>query len=336
MPISSMLKLLSPTKYEYRISWTRSIISRMLCHAGERHEAKHNFSPWSFLHSPFLVSRLNPSGLGRNMSLFLVMKRYDCSLREYLAMPNEGGVSWRTSLLLLTQLLEGITHLVYHRVAHRDLKTDNLLVDLSGGREFPKLVITDFGCCLADERNGLCLPYNSEYIMKGGNVLLMAPEVSSASPGTFAYIDYSKADVFAAGAIAYEIFGQANPLYGDKRLDASNRDLPDIPNAPEVITRLVHDMLRRNPNNRLSAELAATICQLLLWAPSSWWKTTERVLSTQEILQWALTLTTKVLCESRFPNSGAPLHEYQMVSTFLRRLSLKRIKEAVSWIHNNC
>lgn len=172
--------------------------------------------------------------------------------------------------------------------------------------------------------------------MKGGNVLLMAPEVSSASPGTFAYIDYSKADVFAAGAIAYEIFGQANPLYGDKRLDASNRDLPDIPNAPEVITRLVHDMLRRNPNNRLSAELAATICQLLLWAPSSWWKTTERVLSTQEILQWALTLTTKVLCESRFPNSGAPLHEYQMVSTFLRRLSLKRIKEAVSWIHNNC
>ena len=274
------------------------------------------------------------------MSLFLVMKRYDCSLREYLEMPNEAGVSWRTSLLLLTQLLEGITHLVYHRVAHRDLKTDNLLVDLSGGREFPKLVITDFGCCLADERNGLCLPYNSEYIMKGGNVLLMAPEVSSASPGTFSYIDYSKADVFAAGAISYEIFGQANPFYGDKRPGVAvgtwSRDLPDIPNAPEVITRLVHDMLRRNPNNRLSAELAATICQLLLWAPSSWCKTSERIPSTQEILQWALTLTTKVLCESRFPNSGAPLHEYEMVATFLRRLSLKRIKEAVSWIHNNC
>ena len=283
-----------------------------------------------------LISRLNPSGLGRNMSLFLVMKRYDCSLREYLEkIPAENGMTWRTSLLILTQLLEGITHLVYHRVAHRDLKTDNLLVDLSGGREFPHVVITDFGCCLAGERNGLSLPYNSEYIMKGGNVLLMAPEVSGASPGTFSYIDYSKADVYAAGAIAYEIFGQENPLYRGRHPGGASdplRDLPPIPDAPEVITRLVHDMLRRNPNNRLSAELAATICQLLLWAPSSWCKTS---VSTQEILQWALTLTTKVLCESRFPNSGAPLQEYQMVATFLRRMSLKRIKEAVSWIQNN-
>ena len=246
-------------------------------------------------------------------------------------MSNDSGMTWRTSLLILTQLLEGITHLVYHGVAHRDLKTDNLLVDLSGGREYPKLVITDFGCCLADERNGLRLPYNSEYIMKGGNVLLMAPEVTSASPGTFSYIDYSKADVYAAGAIAYEIFGHANPLYGDER----SPDIPDIPDAPEVITRLVHDMLRRNPNNRLSAELAATICQLLLWAPSSWWKTDGGTLGTQGILQFALTLMTKLHFESKFENSGAPLHEYQMVATFLRRLSLKRIKEAVSWIHNN-
>ena len=202
------------------------------------------------------------------MSLFLVMKRYDCSLREYLDRP---AAPWRTSLLLLTQLLEGITHLVYHGVAHRDLKADNILVDLSGGRDFPRLVITDFGCCLADERNGLCLPYNSEYIAKGGNVLLMAPEVSAVQPGAFSYIDYSKADVFAAGAIAYEIFGQANPLYGGGGRLGSG-DLPGVPHAPEVITRLLHDMLRRSPNNRLSAELAATICQLLLWAPSSWCK----------------------------------------------------------------
>ena len=77
----------------------------------------------------YLISRLNPSGLGRNMSLFLVMKRYDCSLREYLEkIPAENGMTWRTSLLILTQLLEGITHLVYHQVAHRDLKTDNIMV----------------------------------------------------------------------------------------------------------------------------------------------------------------------------------------------------------------
>ncbi len=42
-------------------------------------------------------------------------------------------------------------------VAHRDLKTDNLLLDLSGGPDYPRLVISDFGCCLADKQQGLRL-----------------------------------------------------------------------------------------------------------------------------------------------------------------------------------
>ena len=42
----------------------------------------------------------------------------------------------------------GIGQLVRHGVCHRDLKTDNLLVDKSGGFEFPLLAISDFGCCL--------------------------------------------------------------------------------------------------------------------------------------------------------------------------------------------
>ena len=44
----------------------------------------------------------------------------------------------------------------------------------------PWLVITDFGCCLADERIGLQLPFTSWYVDRGGNGCLMAPEVSPA------------------------------------------------------------------------------------------------------------------------------------------------------------
>jgi PTEN induced putative kinase 1 len=269
-----------------------------------------------------------------------VMKKYDCSLKDFLDANKDEELSWRTSLLLLTQLLEGISHLVSSGIAHRDLKADNLLLDLAGGgKEFPRLVITDFGCCLADERNGLRLPYNSFDTNRGGNVALMAPEVSTAQPGTFTYIDYSKADVWAAGAVAYEMFGDRNPFYGQNRLDSRtyvSRDLPDLSksDAPDVMTRLVHDLLRRNPYNRLSAELAATICQLLLWAPSAWYRGNRKP-SKQDILQWSLTMTTKVLCESRFSNSGAALNEYQMVATFLRRLSLPRVEEGIKWIQNN-
>lgn len=40
------------------------------------------------------------------------------------------------------------------------------------------MVITDFGCCLADERLGLKLPFPSWYVDRGGNTCLMAPEVT--------------------------------------------------------------------------------------------------------------------------------------------------------------
>lgn len=42
----------------------------------------------------------------------------------------------------------------------------------------PWLVITDFGCCLADENIGLRLPFTSFYVDRGGNGCLMAPEVN--------------------------------------------------------------------------------------------------------------------------------------------------------------
>lgn len=64
-------------------------------------------------------------------------------------------------------------------IAHRDLKTDNLLLDESTSELFPQLVIADFGCCLADRRWGLTIPFITEEIDRGGNSVLMAPEVQT-------------------------------------------------------------------------------------------------------------------------------------------------------------
>lgn len=64
-------------------------------------------------------------------------------------------------------------------IAHRDLKTDNLLLDESTSELFPQLVIADFGCCLADSRWGLTIPFITEEIDRGGNSVLMAPEVQT-------------------------------------------------------------------------------------------------------------------------------------------------------------
>ena len=45
----------------------------------------------------------------------------------------------------------------------------------------PRLVLTDFGCCLSQQNESLYLTYPNDYISKGGNAALMAPEVSHST-----------------------------------------------------------------------------------------------------------------------------------------------------------
>lgn len=319
------------------------------------------------LYPDALPTRINPSGYGRNMSLFLLMKRYDCSLKQYL---HEKKPSVRMAMLILAQLLEGVAHINMHGIAHRDLKSDNILLDLSEGNDTcPQLVVTDFGCCLADRMHGLSLPYHSPDTDKGGNTALMAPEVVCSEPGPFTSINYSKSDAWAVGAIAYELFGMENPFYGSgpglqpllRNGSYMEEDLPDLPDrVPVTVNCLIHNLLTRNPSKRLSAEAAATVCQLLLWAPSAWLRPDDPDLpSSNEILQWLLCLTTKVLCEGRKLSLAAgsdshkargsagtcispprgigsrrTLPEYQLIASFLRRVKLHEIRAALNWIHN--
>ncbi|KAL3193739.1 hypothetical protein MRX96_002182 [Rhipicephalus microplus] len=113
-------------------------------------------------------------GCGRNATLYLVMRRYQCSLAEYLQSHVAASRDPRVQLSLLCQLLEAVCHLGQHGVAHRDLKADNLLLDLSKGTASPKLVLSDFGSCLAN----LHLHFVSPEVNRGGNPALMAPEAS--------------------------------------------------------------------------------------------------------------------------------------------------------------
>lgn len=238
-----------------------------------------NLMQSSSLYPMALPQRLNPHGYGRNMSLFLLMKRYEYNLCEYLNSSKD--ISMRARLLLFAQLLEGVAHLYRHGIAHRDLKSDNILIDLNGNDVYPVLVLSDFGCCLADKNNGLTIPYTSLDIDKGGNTALMPPEILTKTPGTFSILDYSKSDLWACGAISYEIFDSINPFYGASQANSSmesplqpilksasyrDEELPSLSqNVPFLVRKLITNMLHRNPSQRLSPDIAANVMQLFLW-----------------------------------------------------------------------
>ncbi|EFN76957.1 serine/threonine-protein kinase PINK1, mitochondrial [Harpegnathos saltator] len=316
-----------------------------------------------------LPTRINPHGSGRNMSLFLLMKRYDVTLKQYLV---SRKVDMRVSILLLAQLLEAIAHMNVNGIVHRDLKSDNILLDLSEETDnCPSLVVTDFGCCLADKDYGLYLPYNTHDIDKGGNVALMAPEVITAIPGPFTKINYTKADLWTVGTIAYEIFGTKNPFYSEngeevlKNYSYTESELPMLPeNMPPIINAVIKNALSRSLYKRLDTQLAATIMQLYLWAPSSWLKNVVQLPTSNEIMQWLLCLTTKILCEGRsadfssshgllsnseyidesntykqmnstHPYGRRTMPEYQLIASFLSRITLGNIRNALKWIKQN-
>jgi serine/threonine protein kinase len=105
--------------------------------------------------------------------------------------------------------------------------------------------------------------------------ILSRPEVSTATAGAWRKISYEKSDAWSTGAIAYEIMGERNPFISanGQGLDArtyEERNLPSIDSLPPALSALVHGLLRRKPSERLSAEMAATICHIYLWGPTRW------------------------------------------------------------------
>ncbi|NXI53331.1 PINK1 kinase, partial [Chloroceryle aenea] len=228
--------------------------------------------PGAFADYPdVLPLSLNPRGIGHSRTLFLVMKNYPCTLRQYL---QESSPDVGLATMMILQLLEGVDHLVRHGIAHRDLKSDNILVEFD-----------------SDENIGLRLPFTSGYVDRGGNGCLMAPEVITASPGPGTVINYSKADAWAVGAIAYEILGLANPFYGhgDSTLESrSYREdqLPSLPHhVPFEVKQVIKMLLQRDPNKRLSARVAANVLHLSLWGESV---LASRNLKPDQMVTWLL------------------------------------------------
>ncbi|RWS19406.1 serine/threonine-protein kinase PINK1-like protein [Leptotrombidium deliense] len=252
------------------------------------------------------------------MTLFLVMKKFDMSLKEFL---NEEKLSTQTSLLLLYQLFEAVSHLVKQKVSHRDIKTDNILVDISKGIEYPWLTLTDFGTCCTSLR----LPFTSHDVCRGGNLALMAPEVVTAEPGPFASIDYSMADLWSSATIAYEIFNGKNPFYpqqGYKCLQSSRYDenqLPDLPKtAPKPISLLIKNILRRNPSCRPNPKECASMCAMLLFCSKRCLQSLQTIshcsdsIKSQKLLQWLRTLSATTFCQRNTILGGKRLNAVEI------------------------
>ncbi|EPQ03626.1 Serine/threonine-protein kinase PINK1, mitochondrial [Myotis brandtii] len=256
---------------------------------------------------------------------------YPCTLRQYL---RENTPSPRLATVMMLQLLEGVDHLVQQGVAHRDLKSDNILVELDADG-CPWLVISDFGCCLADERIGLQLPFTSWDVDRGGNGCLMAPEVSTACPGPRVVIDYSKADAWAVGALAYEIFGLPNPFYGEGGVYLESRSYQEtqLPTLPESVPldarQLVRSLLQRKASKRPSARVAANVLHLSLWGEQT---LALKNLKLDKMIGWLLQQSAATLLADRLTEKSCV--ETKMKMLFLANLEYEALCQAALLLYS--
>ncbi|CAK76936.1 unnamed protein product (macronuclear) [Paramecium tetraurelia] len=113
--------------------------------------------------------------------------------------------------IVIKQLLLAIQHAHQKGICHRDLKPDNVLVDLSENIEQSevRVKVVDFGVSRRFQSKG----QEIEMLTKTGNIFYCAPEIYHKSC-------YSKeVDIWAIGVIAFQCLFQKLPLHSDEYQD---------------------------------------------------------------------------------------------------------------------
>lgn len=149
------------------------------------------------------------------------------------------------ALSLIKSMLEALAHLHKHRIAHNDIKPDNLL--LRGNAGAPEVVLTDFGLSTRGAA------------ARGGTLAYRAPSGSGAC-----------ADVWSAGVVAFVLITGRLPWSGVHDRAGLVRRMREEGSAKvvgelvgrycgqecEEVTGLLKGMLQVHPGKRLTARAA--------------------------------------------------------------------------------
>jgi serine/threonine protein kinase len=194
-------------------------------------------------------------------------------------------LSLAASIRLLKAVAEAVQYAHEHRVLHRDLKPGNILVTADG---VPKIV--DFGLAkhlvqnpdsgdqtLADHAGSEAATVPPRSLTHTGAILgtpsYMAPEQADTGSHSFG----PAADIYALGAILYELLTGRPPFRGETPLDTLFQVLHDDPVPPRRLhPRLPLDLeticlkcLQKEPEKRYAsaAELAEELGRFLAHKP---------------------------------------------------------------------
>jgi serine/threonine-protein kinase len=195
--------------------------------------------------------------------LYYVMPYVDGeTLRARLA--REGPLAVGEALRLVGEAADALAYAHARGVVHRDVKPENVLLQ---GREHPHALVADFGIALAVEQAGGARMTRTGLSL--GTPQYMAPEQAAGERAVDA-----RADVYALGAVLYEMLAGEPPFTGPTARAVVARALTEAPrplaaqrpSVPPHVDAAVLTALAKLPADRFAS--AAAFAGALAAAPA--------------------------------------------------------------------
>lgn len=162
------------------------------------------------------------------------MDLFDCNLRNVIdsrldLMQKDVQTKWFSKKELVgfcLDIIKGIEYLHSCKIAHRDLKSDNILARMRTSYEVVSLHVADFGVSkvfdnnnqqsfLANTVSGTC-KYGYQ-VVSHSEVTFMAPEVAKAwFEGKVPQYDPFRADMWSFGVLLFELLNAQPPVTSPK------------------------------------------------------------------------------------------------------------------------
>ncbi|MCJ0921291.1 Stk1 family PASTA domain-containing Ser/Thr kinase [Mammaliicoccus sciuri] len=172
---------------------------------------------------------------------YLVMEYIEGpTLKEYLC--KEGKLSADEAVEMTLQILKGIAHAHHHRIIHRDIKPQNILMTKNA-----TLKILDFGIARALSETALT---ETNHVM--GSVQYLSPEQAKGQSTD------ESSDIYSIGIVLYELLTGHPPFNGETPVSVAikhiQEELPSIrkerPSIPQSIENVIMKATRKEKSQR--------------------------------------------------------------------------------------
>ena len=215
----------------------KTFVKKDLRYKEAKDKLKHEVEVLSKLHHPFINQILD--SFETDTHFFIVMEYVCGDLLSFIRKRNK--LNEPSAKIIFKQIIEGLKYIHKKKIIHRDIKLDNILIDLSN-----TIKICDFGVSRKIEKGNIIYE-------RCGTPAYIAPEI-------YAKIGYEgfKCDIWSAGVTLYYILSGTLPFKGSNIQELEKAILKGqferIRNVSDEANDIIEGMLRIDPEKRFSID----------------------------------------------------------------------------------